>query len=52
MVEEMLAIQNKGNKDNVMDDMSAHQDQFRRKDFGLDWTDYRYWTVEEMLDKS
>jgi len=26
MVEEMLAIQNKGNKDNVMDDVSAHQD--------------------------
>jgi len=26
MVEKMLVIQNKGNKDNVMDDVSAHQD--------------------------
>ena len=47
MVEEMIAIRDERDKDDVMDDISAHQGQ----DFRLDWTNYRYWTIGETLDK-
>ena len=51
MVEEIMVIRDKGDKDNTMDDISAHQDQVGRKDFRLDWTNYRHWTKGETLDK-
>ena len=44
MIEEMMAIRDKEDKDDTMDDVLAHQDQIGRKDFRLDYTNYRHWT--------
>ena len=44
MIEEIIVIRDKGDKDDTMDDVSAHQDQIGRKDFRLNQTNYRYWT--------
>ena len=51
MVEEIMGIRDKKDKDNAMDDISVYQNQVERKDFGLHWIKYRYWTIEETLDK-
>ena len=51
MVEEMMAIRDKGDKDNTIDNVLAHQAQVGRNDFRLDWTNYRHWTKGETLDK-
>ena len=51
IVEEIMVIRDKGDQDDAMDDISAYQDQVRRKDFGLHWIEYRYWTIKETLDK-
>ena len=47
MVEKIIAIRDERDKDNVMDDISAHQGQ----DFRLDQTNYRHWTKGETLEK-
>ena len=46
-----MTIRDKKDKDDTIDDVSAYQGQSRRKDFRLDWTNYRHWTEEETLDK-
>ena len=51
IVEEIMVIRDKGDKDDAMDDISAYQDQVRRKDFRLNQTNYRHWTKGETLDK-
>jgi len=56
MVEEMLAIRHEAYKDNVINDILMHHKTVWRKEVLdwiklLDWTDYRYWTVGEVLDK-
>ena len=47
MVEKIIAIRDERDKDNVMDDISAHQGQ----DFRLDQTNHRHWTKGETLEK-
>ena len=51
IVEEIMVIRDKGDQDDAMDDISAYQDQVRRKDFRLNQTNYRHWTKGETLDK-
>ena len=51
IMEEMLAIQNKENKDNEIDDMLVYHYQGGRRDFELDQTDYRHQTIKEISNK-
>ena len=48
MMEEMLAIKNKKNKDDKIDDMLVYHYQEGRRDFGLDQTDYKHQTIKEI----
>ena len=47
-----MTIRDEENKDDTIDDISVYQGQVGKKDFRLDWTNYRHWTEEEILDKS
>ena len=51
IVKEILVIRDKVDKDDTMDNVSAYQEQLGRGNFGLDWTNYRHWTIRETLDK-
>ena len=46
-----MAIRDEGDKDDIINNMLTHQNQIRRKEFRLDWTNYRYWTTEKTLNK-
>ena len=47
MVEEIIGIRDERDKDDIIDDILAHQGQ----DFRFDWTNDRHWTKGETLDK-
>ena len=46
-----MVIRDKGDKDDTMDNVLAHQAQVGRNDFRLDWTNYKHQTKGEILDK-